>query len=82
MTTSTARPTAEKKRKYSFTGRGRGFQFLGLVALIFWPWGTLIGACMLAVGHIESTEYHCARCGSKLGDKSAVLCPGCGAVFR
>jgi hypothetical protein len=75
---------ARKKRVGSVTGEGGGcfIQLLGLVLLIFFPIGTIIGIGLLISGGILArSNVVCSSCGNKI-TRTSKKCPVCGKDFK
>ena len=71
--------SARRKRKNEFAGIGCVLQAFGLVALFFFPIGTVLGLVLLVYGSMKSQYYACGGCGNRLADKDVTMCPTCHA---
>ncbi len=66
----------QKKQKAEFAGAGCFVQALGVVALFFFPIGTVLGVILLIAGSAMSLKTICSRCGNKV-EKTSKICPTC-----
>jgi len=55
---------AKKQTKYEFAGVGALVQAIGVIALWFFPLGTLAGVAMLFIGSAMSKKTLCDECGN------------------
>jgi hypothetical protein len=76
-----AQLTASKKTKVEYVGVGALIQVLGIIALFFFPIGSVIGVVLLVIGHSMSKKIRCSACGNRV-DKESRRCPHCQAEFR
>lgn len=69
------------ERKTESMGTGCLVQGIGVPALFFFPFGTVIGVILLILGSRMATYHVCSECKTKLGGKDARVCPACHAVL-
>lgn len=69
------------KPKFETTGGGCLGQLIGLIALFFFPIGTLIGIALLVYGSQLSRKWRCSECGNPLIDQHVKICPTCKTEF-
>lgn len=74
--------SARIKRKSEIAGAGCLVQGIGLLLLIFFPLGTVIGIVLLLVGSAMSVKWVCGHCGNRVEGKQVKLCPACHASLR
>jgi hypothetical protein len=64
------------KKKVEFIGVGALVELLGLVALWFFPIGTIAGIILFIIGSRMTIKYVCSECLNRL-DKDVRMCPVC-----
>lgn len=63
--------------KYENGGSGCAVQMLGLIALFFFPVGTIIGLIFIGWGSYLSKRLYCGNCKNRIDNKDVNLCPVC-----
>jgi len=71
---------AKNKRARSTNVAGLLLEVVGILALFFFPIGTVIGIILLVVGARMTYSRICSDCGNKV-EKTSKLCPTCGVRF-
>lgn len=74
--------TTRIKRKTEFAGSGCAIQGIGLLLLLWWPIGTVMGLGLLIYGSIKSGYFVCGQCGNRIADKDVRMCPVCKSGLR
>jgi hypothetical protein len=72
---------AYAKPKYEKSGGGCLVQLIGLIALFFFPIGTLFGIGLFFAGSAMSRKWRCSSCGNPIADKYVSICPTCKIQF-
>ena len=81
-TPQTPRPTtSRKKRGATIFSAGSLVQLCGLVCFVFGLPGMIGGVLLLVIGGRMARKWQCERCGTKLAEKSVIVCPGCRCTF-
>jgi hypothetical protein len=68
--------------KYDSAGTGCFVQAIGLIALFFFPVGTVIGLLMIGWGSYLSKRLLCGNCKNKVDSKEVRMCPVCREVLE
>lgn len=63
--------------KYETAGTGCFVQAIGLIALFFFPVGTIIGLLMIGWGSYLSKKLLCGNCKNKIESPDVTICPVC-----
>lgn len=73
--------TGRKKRGATVFSAGSLVQLCGLVCFVFGLPGMIGGVLLLVIGGRMARKWQCERCGTKLADRSVIVCPACGCTF-
>lgn len=75
------RDMAKRKWKNEFAGVGAMLQFIGLLCLVLYPIGTVIGVVLFIVGSCKSQKQVCGDCGNRILN-TTLICPTCKAAIE
>lgn len=59
------------------TGAGCFVQAVGVIALFFFPVGTILGLILLVWGSQLSKKLICGNCGNRVDSRDVKICPVC-----